>query len=373
MRRCTIGSVVLISALASVAEANPAVSSVSGTIGGNQQITITGTGFGGGPNVVLFDDFGAGTAGQKHPGAAVIGAWSTASGIVFADPKLSNGKGIRVVGSPGQLTSTVVFPTPASEVYTSFVGYVPDGYKFPLATEEEQMQAAIKVMWMMNGGDGYNKPEKSDYWTAAAKYRVASNDSNGPSTFDTSGDAGWAWDVPVRWGFWAKGNGTERIGSDGMFQATNGQEQVYTRYKDYKPWFTDAHAQHQWDRINVVGYVVSGASFDEGHNFVMDDIYVATGPNAAARVEIGNAATYGACTMLTLVTTGAPGDVWTSTSITATIREGGFTLDQLRNGYLYITAGDGTVNRVGFQLSSIPEPSTVGVLSLGALTLRRRR
>lgn len=348
------------------AAAQPAPARVSGTIGPDRQITISGSGFGEGPNVILFDDFRSVRTGQPHDAQAVIGQWQVTQAVGFTDAKLSNGVGVRVIkDSGGALGSRMIFPEPAGEVFTSFVGYVPDGFKFPSAVAEETLPrvSALKMAWLMDGARGYNSGAGSDYVLGGyggGLYRIASNDREGPSRFDTRRNIGWAWDTPVRFAYWLKGNGTERVGSDGLFQATNGHEQVTNRYTDYKPWFTPAHARHVWDRLNFVGYVRSGpgkdpvaqpaSSFEQGHNFVMDDIYVATGPNACARVEIGNASTYAACTRLTLVTTGSTGDRWTPTSITATIREGVLTEPELRSGYLYVTDGQGRVNPAGLPL-----------------------
>lgn len=345
----------------SVAHAVPTISGVSGQVGFGEQITISGSNFGAGPNVILFDDFASGTAGQVHTKQAVVGTWATTKGIIFSDPKLSNGQGMRVVGSPGQLTSVVTFPT-TDKVFISFAGYVPDGYKFPSAAEEQKFPtvSALKAAWLMYDSDGYNKSTKPDHvltaWTGGTFYTVASNDSGGPSQFDMNGDVAWQWDTPSRWSFWAKGNGTSRVGSDGFFMATNGSRRVYRSYKDYKPWFTTTHTVKAWNRVNFVGYVRSATSFADGNNFVLDDIYVATGDSAQARVEIGNAPTYSQCTKLTFVTTGAAGDNWSSSSITATIRQGAFSQSELANAYLYVIGADGSVNLQGWSLEALAAP-----------------
>jgi hypothetical protein len=361
--------------IARSALAQPTVSQVSGPVGFNQQITITGSGFGTGPNVILFDDFAGGTPGQTHNSAAVVGNWATTKGIVYSDPLLSNGQGMRVVGSPNQLTSVVTFPE-TDDVYVSFTGYVPDGYKFPSADYEQQFPdvSALKAAWVLYDSDAYSNSTKPDHvliaYTGGGFYTVASNDSGGPSQYDTNGNIAWQWDTPVRWSYWMAGNGTSAEGTDGFFQATNGTQRVDRSYKNYKPYFTDAHDVKAWNRINFVGYVRSAASFAEGHNFVLDDIYVATGPNAQARVEIGNADTYDACTKLAMVTIGAQGDNWSDDAITATIRQGKFTADELADAYLYVTTADGQVNTYGY---AVPEPATLAMLGAGALALLRRR
>jgi hypothetical protein len=76
-----------------------------------------------------------------------------------------------------------------------------------------------------------------------------------------------------------------------------------------------------------------------------DDAYVATGPYARARIEIGNSATYNTCTNLAIATVTS----WSDTSITATIRQGSFS--NLNNAYLYVIDANGSVNPNGYLLS----------------------
>jgi hypothetical protein len=362
----------LVLLLPSLALAAPTVTSVTGNVSGKQQITITGSGFGSsGPKVVLFDDFSAGSVGSAHPTQAIVGNWNSAQAIIYSDPALSNGRGARCIksssteGSAGGLTSVVTFPV-TQEVFVSSTVYVPSGYKFPSASAPKTFpdQSAMKHFWLLYGSNGYSDSTKPDIvspaWTSQVFYRVASNDPN-LWTFDDQGGSAsqagekiaWEWDKPVRWTLWAKGNGTSAAGTDGMFQGVSASWGVRGRsYKDYKPWFNADHTVKGWDRINIMGYARSGADFSQGHNWVIDDVYVATGPNAAARVEIGNASTYTACTNLALFTP----DSWSSTSITATVRQGRFA-----NGakaYVYVADANGNVNSTGF-------PVTLGTSSTG--------
>ena len=349
------------------ARAAPAVTHVSGTVADGHQITISGSGFGTGPALLLFDDFGAGTVGQTHGTTATVGTWNDAEGVVWSDPLLSNGQGVRVMGSPGALISRKGFPV-TDEVFFSFIDYVPDGYKFPAADAEESWPdiSALKSAWLYHGQYGYSDTSEPDMifvtYNGAYLSAVGSNDGCGLSTFDINSDNGWLWDTPIRYAFWVKGNGLSAQGSDGFFKVTNGETQINRSYHNYKAWFCDSQVTNVWDRMTFIGYIRSWASFADGHNFVMDDIYLATGDNAQARVEIGDASTYTACTRLALATTGSPGDSWASSSITATVREGTFTPPGLANGYLYVITGDGSVNASGYPLApSAPVRASVRI------------
>jgi len=320
--------------ISSYSSANPSISNVSGTMEDGQTITITGSSFGSGPTIVLFDDFSSGTPGQTHSSNATVGTWSGTDCIIFEDSELSQEKGARCIDSPGQLTSVVTFST-TQEVFVSSIVYVPDGYYFPSAESEETYpdQSSMKHFWIMYSSDGYSNSADPDYfigaWTGSSWYRVGSNDGGGPSTFDTGG-TDFQWDIPNRWSIWIKGNGTSVSGTDGMFQNVNSNSMVQTDYANFKAWFIGSHTTYGFDRVNVVGYVRSGANYSYGQNWVIDDMYVAAGSNAAARVEIGDENTYSNCRQLAIITPTS----WSTTSITATVRQGLF--DTSDTVYLYV-------------------------------------
>ncbi len=342
-------------ALGSVVIAQPSVTGVSGNFEDGEIISITGSGFGSnGPNVVLFDDFSVGNDGDQQSDTAAIGSWSSAVCRIFSDAALSNGQGARCVDE-GQLTSKVTFPA-ATEVFVSSIAYVPPGYNFPDTSSPQTFpdRSALKHMWLLGGNQGYSESTLPDHvivsWTGSNFYRVASNDP-GQSNFDAGSDISWAWDEPVRITLWAKANGDSATGTDGMFQGVSSSGHFYRSYQDYKAWFNTNHTQKSWDQLNVLGYTRSTASFTtSGHNWVVDDVYVATGPAAAARVEIGDAPTYSSSTRLALSTP----TTWADGSIQATFREGTFSSGS--DAYLYVTDANGVVNVDGY-------PITVGTTS----------
>ncbi|MDY6824154.1 MAG: hypothetical protein SWH68_10235 [Thermodesulfobacteriota bacterium] len=328
--------------LPSISFAAPVITSVEGTVSNGQQLTITGCGFGSsGPDVILFDDFSDGTDGETVPDNAVIGSWDSKSKgvITYADNLLSNGKGARGVGSSGQLSNRVLFGDNYSEVFVSSIAYVPDGYSFPSASAEETMPtvSALKHFWVMYD-TGYLYKIEPDIvaptWVGGKFYTVASNDAP-ISTFDTNGDVSWVWDEPVRWSLWMKGNGDQASGSDGAFQAVSSDGQINKRYSDYKAWFNSDHSVFAWDRMVIPGYVVSSSTYPT-HNYVIDDVYVAVGPNANVRVEIGNESDYTACTKMAICTPNS----WSDTDVVATVREGTFNTGDVV--YLFIVDKDET-------------------------------
>jgi hypothetical protein len=69
-----------------------------------------------------------------------------------------------------------------------------------------------------------------------------------------------------------------------------------------------------------------------------DDIYIATGPNAQARIEVGNASTYAKSTKLTILTPKS----WSDGSISAQVNTGQFKTGEA--AYLFVFKADGSVS-----------------------------
>jgi hypothetical protein len=93
-----------------------------------------------------------------------------------------------------------------------------------------------------------------------------------------------------------------------------------------------------WERLHVNAY---GRKTPNSHP-TFDDVYVATGPNARARVEIGNQPTYNSSTNLAIATINS----WNDGQIIFTFRKGSFATGQ--QAYLFVFDGAGVVNSQGF-------------------------
>ncbi|MBF0384973.1 MAG: hypothetical protein HQL27_03785, partial [Candidatus Omnitrophica bacterium] len=77
--------VLFVTGIQTPAQAEPAITGVSGTLEQGSAITISGSGFGvAGPNIIVFDDFEKGTLGQPimtGAGSAQVGEWTTILGV----------------------------------------------------------------------------------------------------------------------------------------------------------------------------------------------------------------------------------------------------------------------------------------------------
>jgi hypothetical protein len=96
-----------------------------------------------------------------------------------------------------------------------------------------------------------------------------------------------------------------------------------------------------WTRLHFPGFERK----DTNSIMYYDDIYVATGTGAMARVEIGNNATYSRCTNLTILTP----TLWSDTAITATVRQGSFANGS--SAFLFVFDSNGGVNTTGYPIT----------------------
>jgi hypothetical protein len=96
-----------------------------------------------------------------------------------------------------------------------------------------------------------------------------------------------------------------------------------------------------YEKVDINGYARTGANTYP----MFDDIYIATGDQARARVEVGNASIYNSSTNLTILTPTS----WGDNSITATVRQGSFTDGE--SAYLYIVDANGVVNTTGYPIT----------------------
>ncbi len=93
--------------------------------------------------------------------------------------------------------------------------------------------------------------------------------------------------------------------------------------------------------MHIPGWVRGTDVNSKPITLLYDDIYFAVGPNAAARVEIGNNAVYEKCTKMSIATP----ITWSDTEVIATIREGSFRPNE--DVYLFVVNAE-NVYSAGF-------------------------
>jgi hypothetical protein len=359
------------------ANAAPTVSGVSGTLTNGQTVTIKGVGFGNGPHVLLFDDFekGNGAVGGAIPlTSPEVGQWDK-YGYANGRPRYhalansgTHGWGIRdwnYIQYPtddnnrqGQFRKA--FGQNVTEMFITFQVAVPAGTPFAGASTPKTFPSpsSWKFAWVSDtengilsstGGDGHADMCLPSH-VGGGSIWLAGNDGN----LFGLGNSWWSWNGFNRIAVWMRANpsGPATLNGDVLFQAVNAEKGLTSIYKNV-PAFPNSGATTIWNWLRMPGWWGNGdwSKFDG----VYDDVYVAIGPNSAARIEIGDASTYAASKNLTILTPTS----WTDTQISATVRAGSF--KSFTGAYLYVTDSNGNVSK-GIPLTAlVPKAPTLTV------------
>ena len=351
--------------------AGPDIQSVNGPIEPKSSVAITGSGFGTGPNVRIFEDFETGINGELVSTSATFGAWSgfdTYRPYYIAE-NTGNLAGLLVDGDLNrQMKLDFVGVT---EVFVSYRVRIPDGYNFPYTSTPQTFPSGSqwKLAWLMDGASGYMGDDDIclPSWPNGTYWMLGGNDNAFPANVENRwktievGTPGTAsnWFSFLGWNrvsVYLKG-GHDPIVDNGIiwFEGMSDElgQHIFT-WSDRPIFDGDDNIRDndvsQWTRLNIPGWFRTGGT---NVRAVYDDIYVATGPNSRARIEIGNAENYSNCTNLSICTPTA----WSDTSITATINSGALLPGETR--YVFVFDSNGNVNSTGYPIKMLSSEEEV--------------
>lgn len=337
----------------------PSVSGTSGTISDNNAITITGSGFGAtGPTIILFDDFESGTVGQNlktGAGSATIGQWNSLNTVppkYSSDNSVSGTKAWKVTGVAGVegQTNAIVLLDNTTEVFFSWWCYVPT--TSPWSGEEAGNPYGPinwKIMWMtQDNWSGDNDQDwvmldVANHWYITGNAALYSREVSDVTITKGVWHRFWWWQKDG-----ASSNGNIKISEIAVSGGVrNGVHDIITANN-----ITTISAGKVRRKLSVNGYTRQHNGTQPTQFF--DDVYVATGSAAQARVEIGDNNVYANSKKLTILTPIS----WDNTSITATVRQGMFGASD--NAYLFVVDSSGSVSTgypITFGDGSPPAPS----------------
>lgn len=334
----------IIACFNSVVIGAPSVQEVQGIVEDGAQITLFGSGFGAsGPTVLFFDDLEGGTAGQTirtGPGSARVGQWNA---LGSNEPYYANQHSVS-----GSLSfqadmsqdwfgyGEVLLPGGTQEIFATWWIFLPSGDLFPGQGGTDNVN--WKTVWLQGEGTTDNDQifptilgPPSLLNESQLSYCFCGNDTpyNEYIQFD------------FRKGVWKRVWIWVKAGQNGAGKA-------------HLWWLGDAGVVHalsadavtignlgeSYQRIRINGY---GRATSNCHP-TFDDIYVSTGAGCVARVELGNAATYTACTKLTITTTTS----WSDNQIGTVVRRGAFGPGEA--AYVYVVDANGAVSNPGRQV-----------------------
>ena len=375
-----------------------AIANVTGTLSAGNPLTITGTGFGSGPTVVIFDNFDdSQSAGTAIDTTAKVGTWTAIEeGIpIYDDTDYSGGSSyvgiepdfitfVSELPNPGSaaaavydhtgnaggekhLSGTGEFAgythasgdkiwlrnatggvadgayaiaskvddnavllsadagltadatdvdgdkdamqnrfhktfTAATECYFTYQVLVPNGFTFPGETTQDTLQSggSLKFLWVFDENSG---DDDTTIPSHAGFFDIGSNDLDAPDVGgwtwsqntppNAMGDAWWAFDVWNRVTLWARAGADPYVDDGEFFWETINSVDGFTHPSQVKfPLFLNGTPPNEWEQFTFIGlWNTNGAEQSWDSKLLFDDVYVACGANAQARVEICNAST----------------------------------------------------------------------------------
>ncbi len=309
--------------------AAPSISGVSGTVSNSQSITISGSNFGSGPTVILFDDFENGNSGSLiGTGAVNVGSiyevGTDGNNPTFNSSYAHSGsiamKSTYAVSGGGSPHITARYASGFTKVFTCFWAYCPG--IFPGA---DVGGTNYKIQWHMADSD--TPTNDIDMVAVGGEWYFASNGQpNWQISFNTQ-----SWPYPT--GSWHRFWTYVALGSNGTVKCSElNNSGVSTAVSN-----TSAGSMFPSGTFYRTNFDAWGSTGSSSVTY-LDDVYEAVGDNAQARVEIGNASTYTSCTNLTMCTP----DSWSASSITAHVWKGSFGSSD--SAYLFVIDSNGNVS-----------------------------
>lgn len=340
----SVPDVTLAVARAGAAGALGSAQGVTGNIADGEQITIqslSGESFGiNGPNVVIYHDGRNGVLDQSlQTSDAANGSWATASGnALYKSGGRVRPLALQITAPDARDARSRVEFSPADELYLSV------WQKFD--QDPATFSASFKTMWLLDGpgdADRYDlvlltKTNTTTRWAVAG---------NVGGVVDETPDGFLSENLWTRASFWLKDNGASEMGYwCQLLNTDNGQDTQNGPNDPGHLMFQRSLLSTSVDRINIMGHV-NDNSGGFSVTLLMDGLYIASGPNCRARVEITDTENYADATM-TEAFHCIP-DSWSDTQIIATVRAP----DGLTGKYLHIhdAAGNHTNNEVGRLIS----------------------
>ena len=258
-------------------------------------IVLTGSDFGPPASIQVLDDFehvGAATGGAVSLDQARLGNWTETSlpAPLYDNFAYSGNFSILGWNSQGDRVRqiTKIFDVPIQSVFLSYWVAIPPGFPFPgndaSIAGGFSTDSSWKFLWLIDEDVQGNSSDLTvPTYTGQGSAQIAGNDlSLGQIAKPINW---WSWGNWMRISAWLRAdpNAPTENGRV-LFQIFSKEFGTYVFDRNIPVFDNDGPTEKQYQRINFPGWIRTFA-IGEGRP-VYDDIYVASGPNAFARVEL---------------------------------------------------------------------------------------
>ena len=352
---------ILISLWSGACLAAPSIdSSTPSSVTLGQPVTITGAGFGAiGPTVAYFDDFEDGVAGNlpAQGSSAIVGTRDIVSGTYGGYVNTFKNSGSLAFQVPfdqaGWSEIATALPAETRDIYVSYYFLLPESDYWPGEGGDSGTAINLKAMWILGNNAGAIDTANNDKviptilgddgGTGMSAMVVGNDLTPNYSTYVDAVPTKGTW---TRLSCWLKAGdptGAMKFWKDaalvkndtGVSTIADGEYRGFVGFPGY-------------GRVDAA--VTSRPTYD--------DVYIAVGAAAMARVELGDNSTYTDCTKLAVATV----NTWADTSISASVRSGSFSPGE--TAYLFAIDADGVASG-GYQVTIEGGPQPRGTVPHG--------
>lgn len=311
-------------------------------LGGDQVLSVDGSGFGGAPTVIMAAKWTDGKESEQveldSPEIGDFDEGSYASGLLpkFFSMDGSTGASIREGGTDAvtdnRLTGFVKVVPNFTEYLISYDSGVPEGRNFSSTSTPETMPviSPLKMAWLSDQPlDDVTKADIVTFSWVGNRFSLVGNQA--PTAIGAQ--SGFTFNQWNNYLAYQKA-GVDPFVDNGISEIANTDPSAgtFTEVITDQPIF-DPSADNAWfNHINFPAWTGNGDQDLTQHLFRY--AYIAVGDNARARLELGNNADYTLCTKKRII----PHDSWTDTNVTVTTDS-----KQRENmSHWFITNADGT-------------------------------
>ena len=296
------------------------ISALLGVAEEGHPLVICGRGFGDlGPTTYFLDDFESGQVGAPLGADATRGAWldprgtyvddaalSGTNALLVADSVETEGRGVgAVLGFPDEQGDFGLTHFDEFFVHWSMrdLGDFPGNDSSPTAFSSD---SSAKDVWVMYGSRGDNYDYSCSQGSCNGNDIVLATHT-GRGSFKIDGNTtNTSWWLGDYWAFqqWNTLSTYLKINADDPYGAVTGVFEHLTQGQGvYRDTYNEGVLREDlteipplWDRLKFGAWYRGAGDVRR----VMDDIYVAIGPGAAARVEVANAANFDEATRVVI-------------------------------------------------------------------------
>jgi hypothetical protein len=322
---------------------------------GDKILTLSGSNFLSGPNIVLYSSFADGIDNEVIPlDNPTIGQWANNGTAARFIAYHGNDMGFKLYndGQTGFPILNAVFPYYTADVFVSYSVTTPENSFFPYADKAGVFPDASswKLTWLMDDGGYRDRDGKADLCAPqfSGYGSVGFSGNDGSLSYVDNGKVWWDFYNTNHLSFYTKVSTINPQTENGtlFFQSASQGKGMYNFLLTDKPAaLSTANTSYQYNMINFPGWYRKGTK--DNFQAIYDNIYIAVGSSHVARLELTDSPTYASSTKVYTI----PYETWNNNKIRLNFTT--IALPNIDKLYLHVTDKFAQRSNQGYAISTV--------------------